>query len=209
MLDEYVAPTPFVAEHVRTQLFSFGELIDIRDAIDRRLKGQPGTGSLYDTWLRHTGLDLTAPTLSTASLERALFDLTLGRRVKSLQLRYYSEINEARTCIQNFFDVHRNDISEKPNKKDLWWDGIHPQEEGHDRWVSRALSKEEAFTAVFERWRKDGEHLQDLLSVFEEESLLVNNPEGEHPVFSQSIAMHVNEWYKVWCLERTHVRLNV
>jgi len=204
LLDTYVGPTPIVSELVRRQLLGQEEAERIRGAIERQAKGHASGRDLYSSWLSRSGLDFKtksialAEAINSGTLQRAMFDLTMGQRVKSFQLGQYTEVHQVRRLIE---DVLEDDHSPRwtsfvEGSGTLWWDEINPRL-SHSPWVSSKLSKDADFIPLLETWVKDGEELQGWLDRFELETKLHQNPMSQYPVFSAASAQEIVDFAKV------------
>jgi hypothetical protein len=216
LLDLYVAPKPRVTEHVRRLLLLEEEGRTIQNAIEDGMKGRKSMKNLYTVWLTFTGLEFkrARPTVNVAIeegvLQRAMFDLMLGQRVRSFQLNYYTEIHEVRSWVRGFFDAWSKEMGPAPVVDTLWWDDINPSRTPHRRWISTELGEDGGFASIFKSWFHDGEHLQLWLDEFEAKTLLVNNPqEEENRVFSEETAAEVMKWAKVRCSNRGRIRQSI
>jgi hypothetical protein len=204
-LDVYVAPKPTVARLVREQLLLDEERSEIERAIKGRTNWENGTNGLYEVYLSHTGLDsksedpLVREAIDGHLLRDALFDLTLGQRVKSFQLgHYYMEVHEIRQWIEDFVIKYRRKMTSASASSSLWWDGIYPSQPPRPRWISMQLREDPDFFPVLESWLSDSGHIQNWLSSFEKETRLVNSPRTEEGrVFSEMTAIEIMKWAKV------------
>jgi len=203
LLDEYLGPKPVVAEQVRTQLLQDSEEEKVRQAVEDRVKGGVPCDGLYSAWLSYSALDFSDPppalvsAVNEGTLQRALFDLMLGQRVKSFKLNYYSEVHMVRSWIKDFFSKQCVYMRPMPDTEKLWWDGINPLRTSHSGWVSGELKEKGSLFSVLERWIGDSDHLQQQLSTFEATTLVVNNPMDENRVFSQTTAQAAMNWIQV------------
>lgn len=203
LLDLYVAPKPEVNDQVHCQLLREEERRAVQGAIDEEISGGGDGDTLYDVWLSFSGLDLRASRLSVRALvrdgilHRALFDLTAGHYVKSLQLGHYTEVHEVRALISGFFATWSNCMDPALATDPLWWDGIDPDSIPHKPWISKELQEDDDFLPVLKTWLRDCDSLQVWLNCFEKDTLLVNNPEEDHRVFSQKAAAHTLNFAKV------------
>lgn len=203
LLDAYISPKPVVAEHVRRQLLQDCEEEAVRRAIENAAKGNAIHDGLYSTWLSYSTLDFYRPSpalvsaVNEGTLQRALFDLMLGQRVKLFRLNYYSEVHTVRAWIKDFFQKRLLCMRPMPDTEKLWWDGVNPCRTSHSCWVSSKLKGQASFFSVLERWISDSDHLQRQLSSFEATTLLVNNPRDEGRVFSKTTAAVTMTWMKV------------
>lgn len=202
LLDLYICPKPVVVESVRKQLLRDDQVESIRKAIENLVKGEDCGGDLYSTWLTYSGIDPASDPSHLASiitrgvLQRALFDLMLGQRVKSFQLRYYSDIHDVRTWIRDFFSEFKYKVA-RPRRQSLWWDGINATGVIPTPWVSERLEGDPDFVKVLDSWLTDSENLQDVLDTFEAVTNIVNNPGDKFPVFSEQHAIEVIKFSEV------------
>lgn len=203
LLDAYVGPKPVVAEQARMQLLQDSEEEMVRKAIEDSAKGKVLYDGLYSAWLSYSALDFSDPppalvsAVNEGTLQRALFDLMLGQRVKSFKLNRYSEVHIVRNWIKDFFTRQCVHMRPMPDREKLWWDGINSYQTSHSRWVSVELKEKGSLFSVLERWISDSDHLQQQLSTFEATTLVVNNPMDENRVFSQTIAQAAMNWIQV------------
>lgn len=193
LLDAYVGPTPSTADFVRKELLCDEQLEDIRSSIYDRI-GRPGyTNGLYRAWLNHSGLDFENKSstlirfIEKGILQHALFDLMLGRRVKSLQLGYYSEVHQLRNLVGELVGECSDSLGGIQLNK-LWWDGIDPLSTAHRPWVSPELRRDPGFIQILESWLSDSEWLQKWLDDFEAEAPVVNDPSSPDRIFSEKVA---------------------
>lgn len=203
LLDAWIGPKPIVVDYVRRQLLQEKEKDAIQESIGRKLKGEGLPNNLYDVWFLYTGLDFKKkePDLMEAvennRLLWAFFDLLLGQRVKAYRLCRYAEIYAARALIENFILDFGSRMMEPMEPEFLWWDGIDNNGAPPEPWISVKLRDDGDFLLVFERWRKDSEHLQTWLDTFGADTLLVNNPDSEDRVFSETNAIEILKWAEV------------
>ena len=195
LLDEYIGPTPVMAEFVRAQLLSEVQMERIREAVEDKVKGESNFEGPYQTLLEHSGFCVMKnPSHAVSVIERgiihnALFDLMTARRVKLLQTKGYSDVHEARALIKLFF-VKNQEFLEDANLDRLWWDEAESIETDHKPWTHEELRQNPKFVLVVESWLKDSELLQTFLDRFEGDTPVVNNPRSENRVFSHEIAVH-------------------
>ena len=203
LLDLYVAPTPVVTELVRGQLLRIDEVEGIREALRARINGEILTENRYFEWLSHSGLDfqdLTPELLSVFNrkvIHRALFDLQLGRAVKSEMVNGYSEVAEVRLAIEEL--ICRNDEAVSAQELlGIWWDRAGLQESGHKSWVKEAVKREPRFATLAEMWVEDSHELQEWLDSFESMTAVVNSPGSlDCRTFSESTAVAIVCFTKV------------
>lgn len=202
LLDAYTGPTPVVSELVQRQLLQPEEAETIREAVKRQAKGNSSDGSLYSGWLSHSGLDFEkkstalADIVESGALQRAMFDLTMGQRVKSFQLGKYTEVHRVRRLIEDVLSDYRRWTSFAKGSEKLWWDEIDPGL-SHSLWANEKLRVDVDFVPLLESWVEDGEELQGWLDRFELETKLHQNPTGQHPIFSAATAVEIVRFAKV------------
>ena len=208
LLDAYVGPKPVVPGYVRDQMLDSAEHAELSEAIEDKLEGGGRTTGNYHRWLSHSGLDFEnqgdalLEAIESGQVHRALFDLMLGQRVKTLQLIHYKEVRTARALVEGFLDDFEEETSREFSTSYVWWEGLTPLHPPHDPWVSPALRNHPFFLPVFESWIKDSEYLQVWLEDFTAKTPLVNNPEATADrVFSHTVAAEVLNWAKVGCLK--------
>lgn len=212
LVDLYVCPKPVVAELVHKQLLRDDQVESIRKAIESSLKGEGVSREPYSTWLAYSGIthgkhpSRLAPVVTQGILQRALFDLTLGHQVKSLQLHRYSEVHEVRSFIEGFFLEFGSDMAAS-HPKGLWWDGPTLAETPHSPWISERLWRDPDFFKLFDSWLADSDHLQGFLDNFEATTNTVNNPGDSSPVFSEDYAAEIVHFSQVRCLGKLLTRL--
>ena len=201
LLDGYVGPKPITGSFVREQLLSEKEVEEIREAIKDRVEEAGFTYGLYRTWLNRSGLDFEnqpetlRDLVQEGVLQRSLFDLMLGPRVKSFQLAGYSEVHQFRELIGDL-------IKERGGQSTgLWWDGIDKTSTGHHPWVSTELRQDPNFILIVESWLRDTEELQGWMDHLEANTPMVNNPRSPNRVFSWKSASDVLEFGKVGYLK--------
>jgi hypothetical protein len=205
LLDLYLGPMSEVTELVRGQLLQEQEAESIRQAIEDFAKGTSTPETLYGHYLSYSGLDFSARQEALVSivvsgeLHRALFDLTLGQRVRSLQMSLYTEVHNAREMVQHFFAEFEDDTVRGAGEK-LWWDEIHNDGTVHEPWLAQNLRNDVNFLPILHSWLDDSGRLQLWLDSQLEESIVVNNPNSERPVVSYSSAVAIIEFAKVRCL---------
>ena len=203
LLDLWIAPKPVVSELVRKQLLSDGEEEIIRTAISARMVGYASLDGLYAAWLSHSGIDFEhkprslISTIRRGELQRALFDLMLGQRVKSFKLNKYTEVHTLRSLIQGFVESLSSELCPSSIGRTFWWDGICPLRTSHHPWISKELGQEADFVPLFESWLDDSKTLQNWLETLELETPMVNNPDDYFRVFSHTNAVEIMGWAKV------------
>ena len=176
-LEECAGPEPVVKDFVRKQLLSQTQVDSIRNAIRDRLLGRSDaedTSNLYSVWLSYSGLDFdnhfTISSLITgAVLQRALFDLTLGRRVKSFHLNRCSEVHEVRDGLKGLFTTWMDFIlpAENPSRN-IWWDESGCPPGSRTSWISPILEQHPDFVKILESWIQDSKHVQTVHDEMEE-----------------------------------------
>lgn len=197
LLDMYIGPTPTVTELVQRQLLHPGEAERIRTAVERRAKGDGATGTLYSTWLSHSGLDFnTKPTnlvkiVNSGDLHWAMFDLMLGQSVKSFHLNHYSEVHEVRGMMERFLHEYNPPMALEPDTEKLWWDEIDPNQIAHSPWIPKTLRADSDFVPLLESWLNDSRNLQHWLDDRESWEDNLHNPMGQYPVVSPSTATRI------------------
>lgn len=203
LLDNYVSPKPVVVELVRKQLLVEDEEQDVRQAIWNQIENRPLVQDEYRIWLSYSGIDFQSKSqglvsiIKNSTLHRALFDLKLGHRVKSLQLGRYSEVHDARSIIESFFSEFKK-LVRPVESSGLWWDGIDRTRTPPSPWTPEQLKLDPAFLVLLEIWIRDSIHLQESLDYLEWETRIVNNPHHfNQPVFSEAIAATFIEFMKV------------
>ena len=199
LLDAYAGPTPVVADYVRQQLMTTDEEDEIKGAIFDVFEGETHSASPYFALILRSGLQGSdVDRVVEPALIEALFDLRLGQRLKAFRLNHCTEIHEARALVRHFFDQFFDCISPTINPDDLWWDGIEDSDgTPNQRWISMRLREDVDFFPIFERWLSDGEHLQTWFDDMVAETLIMNNPNCQNPVFSEAAAVEVLRWAKV------------
>jgi len=203
LLESYISPTPVVSDLVRRQLVRTSQQKSIRNAIRRTIRGEDHP-SVYFLWLSYSGIDFEnrAPAivaiLEDGTLERVLFDMNLGQRVKSYQLNFYSEVHEVRDSVKGFLFQVRSLVSQAPSpQRSLWWDGVSSLGTPHSSWISATLEADADFERIFQSWSDDSEWLQHWLDDFEAKTAIVNNPGSRAPVFSELSAIDVVRFMEV------------
>lgn len=216
LLDEYVGSKPVVADYVREQLLREDERNAIGRAIDSRREGRADPDGQYDCWLRHSGIDFTdeerdlANAIAGGHLLRALFDLTLGRSIRTRMLNNYTEFREVRRAVRAVFFMAHQTIS-LPDLDRLWWDEAYISKTPEKRWISIPLKSHSAFLPILESWLKDSEYLQTWLTNYEAETPIVNNPRStvEKRAFSGSTAVELLKFVKVGVLRIFRARISI
>lgn len=209
LLENYVTPKPAVAGYVRRQLLQDEETVKILQALKNERREKSRDDSVYGALLWFSGLEIDARLDLNGDAESnpfvcALFDLTLGQRVRSFQLSCYSEFHSARAAVESFF--HRWDRLMSPGDV-VWWDGVYGHRPDPQDWISARLGRSSVFLAIFESWIADSQSLQTWLESFEATTPVVNNPDGESRVFSEEAAIQILRFAKVQCLHMSWLRL--
>jgi hypothetical protein len=200
LLNIYLGPEPEVASFVRGQLITDKEEEAIKKAIRSAAKGSRKLETIYDGYLIRTNLnvDRLLSEVGMNALVGAVFDLTLGDRVRRLQLNQFSDMHEARELVEGFVSEWRGGAVASYAAGSIWWDGVNPLTTTHARWISRDLEGDPDFYHVFRRWVRDNNWLQSWLESLVESPALVNNRgSGEDPVFSAEVAFQVMDLAKV------------
>lgn len=203
LLHEYIAPKPKVAGFVRNQLVQDKEDGEISTAICRKRDGREDPGSIYSYWLSCSGFDFDSKNpdlqvvLGSKVLNKSLFDLMLGHRIKIFHLWNYSEAHWVRNVLDDFCRTWSKMMSPEPDLTNLWWDRFYLHISLHQRWLTTRLREDEDFPSIFKSWEEDSNHLQASMDAFEEKTLLVNNPDGDDRVLSEAVAIKALEWFQV------------
>lgn len=202
-LDKYVAPEPVVSRLVRTQLLAYSQSDDILATMYRISRGEEGVENRYARLISYSGIILTEPDSPLGdddhnqTLLYALFELRLGQQYKTYALSCYTEIHAVRETFQAFFVRYQRSMSPGLDLNRLWWDGIRPNQTGHQRWLSKELKEAEFFLSLLREWLEDSERLQAWLDEFERATYTVNNPESDDRVFAESHAIEISTFAKV------------
>lgn len=195
LLDKLIDPVPVVSDLVRKQLLHHTEMEAIRTAIEDQVKGKVGCQSLYSNWLSYSGIDFQktvclSSIISEGKLQRALFDLTLGSRVKSFKLGFCLEVQEIRESILGFLADFSYLLDTRLTQgKSFWWDETCPERNPPMRYISPLLEQDPDFVKVFELWIQDSERQQSWLDDFLGTTPFVVSRSLASPVVSEEKAV--------------------
>lgn len=201
LMEKYVAPEPHVADFVRRQLITQDDTDEITVALRHVTKGWRTLSTPYDTFVNYTCLDWQDQMLVDQVFEElpsAMFDLTLGIRVRSVLLIQYSELHNVRNWIQSFISAWTSEAKPRCTGAELWWDVVRSDVTTHSRWISTSLREHEDFDKVIWSWIQDSEYLQSSLQQYELSTILANNwGKEEGRVISEETAMQVIRFWEV------------
>jgi hypothetical protein len=198
LLSTYIGPEAQVSTLVRHQLITESEGATITEAILATLNGVRKMETIYDTYLLWTTLDVAkiVAKVGIKPLVEEMFDLTLGSRVKRLQLNGFLDTHEARQLVERFVSKWAKDTV----GRSIWWDSNDPSMTPHARWISTALEGDPGFYEVFGRWREESDDLQRWLDYLEGSPAIVNNAaSGMDAVYSANVALNIISLAEVKC----------
>lgn len=201
LLQEYLMPETKVADFVRAQLITDDE----KDALTvtmRQISNLSRTITTpYDVFVNYSSIDWTDKgevIRLTPELKREMFDLMLGDRTRRTLLNQYGDVHAIRARFEDFINIYSRHLEVRHDDVPIWWDGFGEDTSSNKQWISKDLAEDHDFARIFAMWVSDGQALQGLVTHFEEDGILINNPEEEDEwVFSETGAGELMKLAKV------------
>lgn len=202
LLHQYLAQDVFVADPVRVQLMTNEQKDGMTQALRKIGKAWRDLDTDYDRLLNFSALDwsdVNEVENSLPRVRRAMFDLMLGDETRRIQLNRYQEVHAIRNLIHAFYVAHGEFLHPRCEQGTLWWDEIKADETPRKPWVSLELARDRSLGELVYSWSTDNGWLQRWLRNYERAGILKNNrPEEDFGVFSETSAVAIMDFAKVW-----------